>query len=93
MFDNLRQQADSNSFEDSPFDATPFYEDEGQFREAEQARPAPKKARRAARVPSSGGRFLGMTPFQRFALAFMLFITVCVLGAMLLLVTGRLGLM
>ncbi len=89
MFDNLREQADSN-----PFDATAFYEDEDQFREAEAAKPAPprKKAKVKRASSSSSGRFLGMTPFQRFALAFMLFITVCMLGAMLLLVTGKVGL-
>ncbi len=34
-------------------------------------------------------RFLGMTAIQRFVLVFMLFMAVCVLGAMLLLLTGR----
>ncbi len=86
MFDNLREQAD---YSDS-FDSTPFYEEEEQFRDAEQAKPAPSRKVKKARR-SSGGRFLGMTPFQRFALALMLFITVCMLGAMLLLVTGRIG--
>ncbi len=89
MFDNLREQAD---YPDS-FDATPFYEDEGQFRDAEQVKPAPPRKGAKTAGSSSGGRFLGMTPFQRFALALMLFITVCMLGAMLLLVTGKLGLM
>ncbi len=90
MFDNLREQANSN-----PFDSTPFYEDEDQFREQEAAKPAasPRRKVKAKRAASnSSGRFLGMTPFQRFALALMLFITVCLLGAMLLLVTGKVGL-
>ena len=89
MFDNLRDDANSN-----PFDSTPFYEDEDQFREAEQARPAqPGKARKVKKAAStSGSRFLGMTPAQRFALALMLLITVCVLGSMLLLITGKIGL-
>ncbi len=89
MFDNLRDQAD---YSDS-FDSTPFYEDEDQFRDAERAKPAPprKKARKVSSSPSR--RFLGMTPPQRFVLALMLFITVCVLGAMLLVVTGRIGLL
>ncbi len=86
MFDNLREPANS-----SPFDSTPFYEEEDQFRDAEEAKPA--RARKVKKVSSgSGNRFLGMTAFQRFVLALMLFITVCVLGAMLLLVTGRIGL-
>jgi len=36
-------------------------------------------------------RFLGMTSFQRFAIAFMLMLAVCVLGTMCLLVTGKIG--
>ena len=89
MFDSLRDEANSD-----PFDSTPFYEDEQEFRQAEQAKAAPpRKAARVARpFPSSEGRFLGMTPAQRFALALMLFITVCVVGSMLLIVTGKLGL-
>ncbi len=90
MFDNLREPSDSN-----PFDATAFYEDEDQFREQEAAKPAapPRRKVKAKRAASnSSGRFLGMTPFQRFALALMLFITVCMLGAMLLLVTGKVAL-
>jgi len=44
----------------------------------------------AARPRST--KFLGMTAQQRFIIAAMLMIAVCVLGIMLLLVTGRLGL-
>lgn len=33
--------------------------------------------------------FLGMTPIQRFFISVMLLITICLLGTMLLLVTGR----
>lgn len=42
---------------------------------------------------SSGrsGRFLGMTPIQRFVLTVMLFIAVCVIGVLFLLVTGKIG--
>lgn len=40
---------------------------------------------------SSGkpGRFLGMTSFQRFILAFMLMMTVCIIGALALFATGK----
>ncbi|NMB55224.1 MAG: hypothetical protein GYA15_11035 [Leptolinea sp.] len=34
-------------------------------------------------------RFLGMTPFQRFIIVFLLFMLVCVLGSFCLLVTER----
>ena len=37
-------------------------------------------------------KFLGMTAQQRFVIAFMMMIAVCVLGIMLLLITGRFGL-
>jgi hypothetical protein len=65
--------------------STPFYEDEAQFREAEGISvPPPAKP--------SGGRFLGMTPPQRFIVAVMFLVSICVLGAMLLLLTGRISL-
>ncbi len=81
MFDNLREQPDS----------TPFYEEEDLFRDAEEVRSAPPRKPSKPKATSSDGRFLGLMPWQRFALAIMLFITVCVLGAMLLIVTGRIG--
>ena len=37
-------------------------------------------------------KFLGMTAQQRFIIAFMMMIAVCVLGIMLMLITGRFGL-
>ncbi len=40
----------------------------------------------------SGGRLLGMTSLQRFIVVFLLMVTVCVLGTMCLLVTGKIGL-
>lgn len=64
--------------------STPFYEDEAQFQEAEGfSAPRPKR--------SSSGKFLGMTPFQRAVIMFMIMITVCILGSMGLLVTGKIG--
>ncbi|MGZ6316828.1 MAG: hypothetical protein ACXWNQ_06165 [Anaerolineales bacterium] len=76
MFDNLRDQANS----------TPFYEDETQFRESEgmSAPPPPAKP--------TNLRFMGMTPPQRFIVAVMFLISICVLGTMLLLLTGRISL-
>ena len=65
MFDSLREQGNPD-----PFDTGSFYEDEDQFREAQEAKPAPpqRKARVRRAAAPTGGRFLGMTPFQRFAL-------------------------
>jgi len=64
-------------------DATskPFYEDEAQFRPA-----AGMAAPRRASV-----RLLGMTAQQRFLIAVLLMLAVCSLGAMCLLVTGKIG--
>ncbi len=83
MFDNLREQADN-----SAFDSTPFYEDEARFEEVQPvAKPAPRRG-----LAPSNGRFLGMTAGQRLILAIMLFFAVCSLGAMFLLVAGRISL-
>ncbi len=81
MFDNLRDDANS----------VPFYEDEVQFQEAEERKPAAKPPRKVS-YSFESGRFLGMTAMQRFIIAFLLLISVCVLGSMCLLVTGRVGL-
>lgn len=40
---------------------------------------------------SSSKRFLGMTSIQRFVIAVLLMFTVCVLGAMTLLILGKIG--
>ena len=37
----------------------------------------------------SSGRFLGMTPFQRFIIVFLVFMLTCVLGSVCLLVTEK----
>ncbi len=79
MFDNLRD--DSSFYEDEPNDA--FQEPEA------QALPVP-----AARRSSPGkrkARMLGMTAQQRFLLAVMLLITVCVMGTLAMMLTGRMG--
>jgi len=87
MFDNLREDANN-----SPFDGAPFYEDAATFEEAER-RPAAAAPRRRASLSTSSGRFLGMTPLQRFILAFMLLMAVCALGSMCLLITGKISLL
>ncbi len=83
MFDNLREDANS----------MPFFDDEARFDEPEEQKPAkPAKPARRTTVSSRNGRFLGMTPAQRFFVAVLLFISVCALGSMCLLITGRVGL-
>ena len=73
MFDNLREDAATNS----------YYEDEAKLR------PAAGTSAYAARPRSK--RILGMTSVQRFVITFMLMLAVCVIGAMALLVTGKIG--
>ena len=64
---------------------TPFYEEESKFQQPSRGNiPPPNK---------SSGKLLGMTATQRFIVAVMLLIAVCVLGSMCLLLTGRIGLM
>lgn len=62
--------------------SSPFYEEEAQFQPA-AGTPAPPPVRRAS------GRLLGMTATQRFTLAVMLMMIVCILGSVVLLITGK----
>jgi hypothetical protein len=80
MFDNLR-------------DDSSFYEDEQNdlYQEPEaQAQPVPAKKRTNRRRRKA--RFMGMTAQQRFLLSVMLLITVCVMGVVAMVLTGRMGL-
>ena len=62
--------------------SSPFYEDDkAQAKPTAEAVARPKPA-----------KFLGMTAQQRFIIAFMMMIMICVLGVMLMLITGRFGL-
>jgi hypothetical protein len=65
--------------------SSPFYEDD-----KAQAKSAGGTVSPTARSKST--KFLGMTAQQRFVIVVMLMIAVCVLGIMLLLITGRFGL-
>ncbi len=81
MFDNLRDFSESES---------PFYEEEqNELYKEPEAVPtgeAPEKPRRR------GKRFLGMTAQQRFLISLMLMFTVCLLGALVMFVLGRMSL-
>jgi hypothetical protein len=63
--------------------SSPLYENEAQFQSAEEP---------GAAAPRTSDRLLGMTPAQRFFVSLMLMIMVCLVGAMFLLVTGKIGL-
>ena len=74
MFDNLREDAASSQ----------FYEEEesAKFQPAAGTKPF-------FSAPTSSRRILGMTGVQRFVIAFMFFMAVCLIGGMALLVTGK----
>jgi hypothetical protein len=66
-------------------DANSFYEDDQpQFQRS-------AGAETSAPIRRGGSRFLGMTSIQRFVLTVMMMIAVCVIGALCLLVMGRIG--
>jgi len=75
MFDNLREDAA----------ASPFYEEE------ESATLQPVTSSNSFLAPSGTRRILGMTGVQRFIIALMMFMAVCLVGGMALLVTGKIG--
>jgi len=62
-----------------------FYEEDTLFPEEEVDVVVTPKRKKSSKL-------WGMTPVQRFILAVMLMFTVCTLGAMCLLLTGRIGL-
>lgn len=62
--------------------------DEEEVHEEEQ----PRQVRKASKSSSNGGELLGMTAVQRFIIALMVLLMVCVLGAFFLLVTGKIAL-
>jgi hypothetical protein len=61
--------------------SSPIYEEEAKFQSAA-----------GTTEPRKPGKFLGMTPNQRFIIAVMMMIAVCTLGMMCLLVTGKFSL-
>ena len=81
MFDNLRDDSSASFYEEDDAD---FFPEEP----VEPEKPVKAKPR-----TNTGSKFLGMTPVQRFVIAFMLMIAACTLGTMCLLLTGKIGLM
>lgn len=75
MFDNLRDEAASTSY---------YEEDVAKFQPAAGTDAGTSSAGR----PS---RFLGMSSGQRFIIAIMLLMGVCLIGAMCLLATNKIG--
>jgi hypothetical protein len=71
-----KQSKDSDSFFDSGEGSLIDYESDGGIDNADSTKP-------------SQARFLGMTAPQRFVIAVILFLMVCVLGAFCLVLTGK----
>jgi len=65
--------------------AKPVYEEEAKFQPA-----AGTEASSIFAAPGSR-RILGMTGVQRFVIAVLFFLAVCIIGAMALFVTGKIG--
>jgi hypothetical protein len=74
MFDNLRDQANTNEQNDDAIG----------IKDSPESYVAPSPG-------VSRGRFLGMTAPQRLVIAVLMLISVCVLSAMCLLITGRIS--
>jgi hypothetical protein len=62
---------------------SPFFQNQ---KPPDEQKPAPQK------TSSSTGSFLGMTPVQRFIIALMLLMMVCVFGSFILIATGKIWL-
>ena len=82
MFDNLRDLSDSPLYDDAQDD--PFKEPD--VVEAPAEAPVRNIRRRA-------GSFLGMTAQQRFLIAVMLMVTVCMLGTLAMFVLGKMSIL
>ncbi len=98
MFDDLRDQASSSPFfqEDLPQEDLPPEE----MAEVPAMRPIAAFESGFApdfttgfesefEQPPAAARFLGMTAIQRFIIALLLFLAVCVIGASFLVITGK----
>jgi hypothetical protein len=59
------------------------------FYEEEEAKFQPAAGTESS--PKGSKRILGMTAIQRFVIAFMVMLAVCIIGAMALLATGKIG--
>ena len=81
------------SFNDLRDDASSGFYEEAAYQPAEGTSAAQPQQKGSAprRSSKSNGKFLGMTPQQRFIIAVLLMVSVCTLGLMCNLITGRMG--
>ncbi len=83
MFDDLRKESDDQSSffqQDDLSDIEPLLEKK------------PKKSSTGLNINFNSKTFLGMNAFQRFVISALLFIVVCMMGVVLLLLTGSIAL-
>lgn len=78
MFDDLRNSSDDQS--------SFFKEDEVEIEPLLEKKPL--KSSLGLKINFNSRTFLGMNAFQRFFISSLLFLMVCILGTMLLMVTG-----
>jgi hypothetical protein len=79
MFDDLRSGSEDQSsfFQDDLVDIDPLLQ---------------KKSKKNSNARFNSRKFLGMNAFQRFVLSTLLLVVVCIMGAMLLMITGSIAL-
>jgi hypothetical protein len=82
MFDDLRNDSDDKSsfFQDDLSDIEPLLEKKS------------KKSGSGSSLGFNSKTFLGMNASQRFVISTLILIVVCIMGAMLLMITGSIGL-
>ena len=82
MFDDLRSGSDDQSsfFQDDLADIDPLLEKK------------PRKNKLGLNIKFNSKKFLGMNAFQRFVISTLLLIVVCIMGTMLLMITGSIAL-
>lgn len=61
--------------------SSPFYEEEAKFQPAAGTGSSPRRSK----------RILGLTAMQRFVVAVMVMLAVCIIGSMVLLATDKIG--
>jgi len=78
MFDDLRDASKESKFSEKP--------------SAESRASSPVLASKPAKKKANGGKILGLSAFQRFVIAFLLFLVTCIAGVAMLIVLGKVAL-
>ncbi|HUF39028.1 MAG TPA: hypothetical protein VMN57_10935 [Anaerolineales bacterium] len=93
MLDDFRQQADDGSLfeDDDPLDFEDLGDFDQEYEDFEDEESPPVQPG-GVRVQETGGQFMGMTAPQRFVLAAILLVDVCIFSFLILLITERIAL-